>query len=143
MEKQFDLKTSEGFIQAFGQFNFLKEKGATIELKEIKPTRSNQQNKAIHLYFTLVSDSLNDSGLYFRNMDLFGLPVEKQWSPELVKEFIWKPIQKTLFDIDSTTKLKTAEINTILDVLANHFAKVGITVHFPTQFDLWLKTVKL
>lgn len=137
--KTYDFSKPEEFSQFFEFVSYLKEKGATVELKEIKKTRSYQQNRALHLYFQFCADALNDHGLYFRNMDLFGLPVEKQWTTELVKEFIWRPIQKTLFDIDSTTKLKTNELDSIIDVITNHFSKIEIRVDFPCQFDYWLK----
>ncbi|MBL4703470.1 MAG: hypothetical protein JKY54_03055, partial [Flavobacteriales bacterium] len=49
-----------------------------------------------------------------------------------VKEFIWKPIQNALFDIKSTTKLDTKEINEIIDVITKYFGDKGITVDFPS-----------
>lgn len=141
MEKQFNLSSSESFIEAFSYFNYLKEKGATIEINEVKQTRSNLQNRALYLYFTFVADTLNNHGLYFRNIDLFGLPIENKWDKDLVKKFIWVPIQKTLFDIESTTKLKTNEIDIILDVLSNHFAKLELTIHFPSKFNYWIDKI--
>jgi len=93
------------------------------------------------LYFTFIAETLNDHGLYLQTMDLFGLPVEKPWDKDLVKEFIWKPIQKTLFDIESTTKLKTNELDVIINVLTNHFAKLELSVNFPSSFDVMLKNM--
>lgn len=136
--KQYNLSTSEGFILAFGQFNYLKEKGAIIELKEIKPTRSNQQNRALHLYFQFCADELNNSGIEFCYKGLKGINIEIPWNAELFKSMVWKPIQLTLFDFESTTKLTTQQINTILDVLTRFFAERGISVNFPNNFDYWL-----
>ena len=141
MENQFNLSTSEGFSKAFESFTFLKSIGAVIELKVIKQTRSNQQNRALYLYFNFVAETLNNHGLYFQTIDLFSHPLEMQWDKDLVKQFIWLPIQKTLFDIESTTKLTTTDINTILDVLTNHFAKLKLLVNFPNQFDYYLKQI--
>lgn len=140
--KQYDLSTPEGFIQAFGKFNYLKEKAALIELKEVKKTRSNLQNRALHLYFTYCSEALNDCGFEFSYRDVKGMEIEIPWNGELFKSFVWKPIQITLFDFESTTQLITEQINQILDVLSRHFAGLGITVNFPSKFDLWLKELE-
>lgn len=55
---------------------------------------------------------------------------------------IWRPIQKTLFDIESTTKIDTAMINKILDVLVNFFANKGVQISFPSRFDLMVKEME-
>jgi len=138
MENQYNLSTSEGFIQAFGQFNHLKEKGALIEINEVKQTRSSLQNRALHLYFTFCADALNDAGIEFSYRGINGMEIEIAWNSDLFKSMVWKPIQITLFEFESTTKLKTAEINQILDVLSRHFATLGLTVNFPNNFDYWI-----
>jgi len=142
MTEQYNLSTSDGFLKAFTQFTYLKEKGSIIELKEVKQTRSSLQNKALYLYFTFIADTLNNHGLYFKTIDLFKMPVECEWNKDLVKEFIWKPIQKTLFDIESTTKLKTNELDVIINVLTDHFSKLELSVNFPSSFDVWLKSAQ-
>ena len=57
----------------------------------------------------------------------------------MVKEFIWKPIQLTMFGIKSTTEITTLQINTILDVLSKFFSERGIAIHFPSKIDLLIK----
>jgi len=141
MSDQFNLGTSEGFNKAFESFTYLKSKQAVIEIKEVKQTRSSLQNRALYLYFTFIAETLNNYGLYFQTVDLFQMPVECEWNKDLVKEFIWKPIQKTLFDIESTTKLKTNELDVIINVLTNHFAKLELSVNFPSSFDVMLKNM--
>lgn len=138
MEKQFNLSSSESFIEAFGYFNHLKEKGSTIEINEVKQTRSNLQNRALHLYFTFCADALNDAGIDFLYRGVNGMNFEIAWNADIFKNFVWRPIQITLFEFESTTKLKTAEINQILDVLSRHFASLGLTVNFPNNFDYWI-----
>ena len=139
--KLYNTGTSDGYIQALDQLHYFKSISATIEIKQVKLTRSNAQNRALYLYFTFVAETLNNHGLYFQTIDLFSHPLEMQWDKDLVKQFIWLPIQKTLFDIESTTKLTTTDINTILDVLTNHFAKLKLSVSFPNQFDYYLKQI--
>jgi len=137
--KQFNLSSSESFIEAFSYFNHLKEKGALIEINEVKQTRSNLQNRALHLYFTFCADALNDAGIDFLYRGVNGMNFEIAWNADIFKNFVWRPIQITLFEFESTTKLKTSEINQILDVLSRHFASLGLTVNFPNNFDFWIK----
>jgi len=141
MNEQFNLSTSEGFSKAFESFTFLKSIGATIELKVIKQTRSNRQNAALHLYFTFCSNALNKSGIEFCYRGLKGMDIEIPWNSDLFKSMVWKPIQITLFDFESTTQLKTDQINQILDVLTRHFASIGLQINFPNQFDYFLDKV--
>jgi hypothetical protein len=140
-QKQYNLSTSEGFMTAFGQFTYLKEKGAIIEIKEVKQTRTNRQNSALHLYFTNCANALNDAGEYFQYLDYKNVSAEMLWSGEMFKNYWIKPIIKVLYDVDSTTKLKTNEIDQIIDVISKRFAEIGIAVNFPNQFDFWLKKV--
>ena len=139
MKETYNLSTSEGFNKAFESFTYLKTKGAIIEINEIKPTRTSLQNRTLHLYFTFCAEALNEAGFEFSYRNIKGMEIEIPWSGEMFKEYVWRPIQKTLFDFESTTKLNTAQINAILDVLTRHFANLGLSVQFPNQFDYWLK----
>lgn len=137
--KQYDLSKSEGFFEAFTTFTFLKEKGSTIEIKEVKPTRTNKQNAALHLFFTWCSDALNNSGVEFSYRGIKGMEIEVPWTGEMFKTFVWKPIQKVLYQIDSTTQLKRSEIDPIFDVICRHFATMGIPITFPSSFNIFLE----
>jgi len=141
MTETYNLSTSDGFLKAFTQFTYLKEKGAIVELKEVKQTRSSLQNAALHLYFTFCSNALNESGIEFCYRGLKGIDIEIPWNSDLFKTMVWKPIQINLFDFESTTQLKTDQINQILDVLTRHFASIGLQINFPNQFDYFLDKV--
>lgn len=91
-------------------------------------TRSNAQNASIHLYMTQWSNQLNNAGYTFTN----ALGLEIPFTMELIKESIWKPTQKELFNIKSTTKLTTEMINQMIDVFSLNFGKRGIYVEFPS-----------
>jgi hypothetical protein len=101
-------------------FNWFKEKLTT-------KTRSNAQNAALHLYMTQLAEQLNNAGYTFTN----ALGLEIPFTMELIKESIWKPTQKELFNIESTTKLNTEMINKMIDVFSLHFGQKGIYVEFP------------
>ena len=86
------------------------------DIKPIISTRTEQQNKALHLFFAQLADELNDHGFDMRK--LIRQEVEISWTPFSVKEYLWRPIQRILTGKKSTTKLdKTREINLIYDNL--------------------------
>ena len=90
-------------------------------------TRTNAQNRSLHLYLKMISDQLNNEGHTFQNP----IGIEMPYTMLFLKEIYWKPIQKDLFDIDSTKDLTTEMINTIIDVLSKHFGNKGIYVEWP------------
>jgi hypothetical protein len=129
---------------ATNQFNHLVLNKRIFELKEIRDTRTTLQNAALHQFFVFISDELNNLGLEFeyRGIKHFSKKLSGQikeqyyytrYTTKIVKDFIWKPIQKTLFDIDSTTELTTQQINEISDVLIKFFGEKGIYIVFPNM----------
>lgn len=123
----YDPSNRIGYDAAIARVNFFRQLGKCITIEGYNNTRTNKQNRALHKYYQLIADMLNEKGITFKVLDLYEAP----FSVIIVKETIWKPIQKVLFDSDSTTKLTTNQINTILDVLANHFSELGEVVEFP------------
>jgi len=102
-------------------FHWFKDKLTVVK-------RTNAQNAAIHLYMTKWANSLNNTGYTFTN----ALGLEIPFTMELIKESIWKPTQKELFGIKSTTKLTTEMINKMIDVFSLNFGEKGIYVEFPS-----------
>jgi hypothetical protein len=140
---RFDLSTYNNKRSAIKELDSLIEKGAFIELKEVKRTRSNRQNRALHLYFTFISDELTNLGATFCYEGVKGSTIEIPYTSEIVKDFFWRPIQKQLFDTDSTTKLTTDQINTIIDVVNKFFATKGVVISFPSYESLINESEKL
>lgn len=98
--------------------------------------RSSQQNKALHKLFNQMSDALNEKGNTFVFKGLKGNDIESRYTPHIVKEFIWKPLQNALVDKDSTTKITTYEINLIFDILGKWFSENEIVLVFPSKDEL-------
>jgi len=111
----------------------LPEKLANELLANLPAKRSSKQNSSLHLFFKKIADALNEQGQTWNYQHLITKQlIEVPFSLELIKEYIWKPIQKTLFGTDSTTKLTTKEINEIVDVINLHFSKnFELTFEFP------------
>ena len=91
--------------------------------------RTLQQNKALHLFFTWIAGMFNEVGQTYTNV----MGIETIWSPIMVKELIWKPLQRQLFDTDSTTNINTEQINIIADAIILHFSEIGFSLEFPNM----------
>lgn len=106
--------------------------GKQCDLSEVKITRTQQQNKALHVYFTMISYELNELGMEFSYSGLNRNSFSMRYTPEIVKDFIFRPIMSAMFDIKSTTKLKTSQIDELIDVITKFFAERGVTLDFPS-----------
>ena len=103
-----------------------------VEFKRIIQNRSTRQNSALHLYYTFIAQELNDLGIAYQYTGISGNTFELKYTDSLVKEFIWRPIQIAMFDIKSTRKINTFQINDIIDVITNFFAGQGVVLEFPS-----------
>lgn len=139
----FDINNEHSRSEVVKHINTLDmSKEWRVEVKKKVNQRTKTQNAALHLFFTWCAEELSNIGLTFNYVGLKGLELEIPYTAELFKDCVWRPIQKTLFDIESTTELDTEKINKILDVLIYFFAKNGIEIHFPNQFDLMIKQLE-
>jgi len=93
----------------------LENQEVSIKIEKWVKRRTDAQNRALHLYLTLLSTDLNLKGFDMRAIIRKDINID--WSPISAKEYLWRPIQKTLFQKKSTTKLTTQEINEIYDNL--------------------------
>ena len=97
--------------------------------------RTIQQNRALHLYFTLLAEALNAAGLDMKKT--LKPEIDIPWTPGTVKDFLWKPVQKAILGKESTTELNTIEPSDVHDVLNRHLSeKFGISVEFPSLENL-------
>jgi len=95
------------------------------------PRRTAQQNRALHVMFTMYANALNEAGLDMRKTLKPG--VEIPWSSKSVKEYLWRPVQKAQLAKDSTTELTTVEIDEVFDTLNKHIGQqFGLHVPFPS-----------
>ncbi len=121
--------------KAKARLNNLIAGGKVIELVARKVNRTTKQNSALHKYFEFIATELNELGMEFQYQGIKGMGISLSYTPELVKDFIWRPIQITLFEIKSTKDLDTAQMNTIIDVLTKYFGERGIEIAFPCIED--------
>ena len=117
------------------------DKFVEIKIEKIKKTRTSQQNRALHLWFTQLAEALNDAGWDIRK--LIRKEVDISWSGISIKEYLWKPIQEVHLKKKSTTQLTTQEIDLIYDQVNRIVGeRTGVFVPFPsidTLFDEYEK----
>lgn len=119
--------------KAKAKFDYFLKEGKAFELKEKKITRTLLQNSAMHKFFQMVSTELNDLNIEFVYEGLTVDSITMMYTPELVKDFFWRPIQMALFDIKSTKKINTDQMNSIIDIITKFFSDRGVFVEFPNR----------
>jgi hypothetical protein len=128
------IKTSSELdvFKAKEYFDKLISQECKFELKKIVQTRSSLQNSSLHLFFVFIANELNDLGMTFTydGVKLKGL--ESRYTDLIVKEFIWRPIQISMFEVKSTKKINTNQINEIIDVIIKYFGDRGVNLEFPS-----------
>ena len=97
--------------------------------------RTLAQNRAMHKLFTKLSEDLNTLGL---EMKVVLKPsYQVWWTPELVKENLWKPMQKAIFQKESTTELETSEVTKVYEAIAKGLGeKFGVEIEFPSADEI-------
>ena len=110
------------------------------ERPRIPVARTEQQNRALHVYFTQVAEALNDAG-YTVQMVLKE-KMELDWTLDMVKELLWRAAQQAILKKKSTTELKKqGDIDKVYDHLNRHLSeKFQIHVPFPShEIGYWQK----
>lgn len=103
-------------------------------LSNLPKRRSSQENRSLHKLFKHMADGLNDIGHTFQFKGIKGMDIECKYTPDIVKQCIWKPLQFTLLEKSSTTKLSNKDEKLIFDVLAKWFAsEKGIYLVWPAK----------
>lgn len=93
--------------------------------------RTERQNRALHQLFTMIADTLNESGHDMRRT--LKHTVDIPWQPDTVKEFLWRPVQKAQLQKESTTELTTKDIDAVFETLNRHLGdKLGVHIPFPS-----------
>jgi len=118
------------------KIQFFKKNGKTVDLTEKMNTRTNKQNRALHLLYSIMTNQLNEIGMTYKYFGLKGHIIETRFTTHIVKEFFWRPIQLSLFNIKSTKDINTLHINEIVDVISLFFGERGVVIEFPNKEQL-------
>lgn len=124
------LETLRAFAVYLEQLPADQELSITVATK--KNPRTLTQNRAIHKYFELLADELNGAGFDMRVM--LKQSVDIVWTPNSVKNYLWRPIQNAMTDKESTAKLTSREVSEVYEVLSRELSeKKGIYIAFPAR----------
>lgn len=100
-----------------------------------KKKRTTTQNAAMHKYFNMLANALNDAGYDMKAVMHEGTDIP--WGEWNVKEMLWKTVQKAMFGHESTTELSTDECSKVYDVVNRKIATTtGVSVPWPSKEEL-------
>ena len=95
-------------------------------------TRTHKQNNALHVYCRMLSEALNDAGYDMKKT--LKQEAEIPWTTELVKQYLWKPVQEAVTGIDSTSTAGTEDYDKVHQVLSKHLSeKFNVYIPFPAK----------
>jgi len=105
-----------------------------ITIKKISKVRTDNQNRAIHLYCSMLSKALIDKGESVQTV-MKVKTVAVMLSPDIVKELLFKPVMTAVFpDVESTAKLTTNQVSVVYEHLNRHTSELfGIGIDFPSR----------
>jgi hypothetical protein len=95
-------------------------------------TRTHKQNNALHVYCRMLSEALNDAGYDMKKT--LKQEAEIPWTTELVKQYLWKPVQEAVTGADSTSTAGTEDYDKVHQVLSKHLSeKFNVYIPFPAK----------
>ena len=99
---------------------------------EQKEPRSKLQNRSRWLYFSMVSNELNDRGETFQ---MPGLNIPSRYNKEIIYEIFWKSIRDVLYP-EKRRQLNTKEFCNVVDHILDLFAlRFDIHIAYPNYKD--------
>lgn len=106
-----------------------------MDSKPVKQ-RSLKQNASAHMWFTHISNTLNDSGLEMQVV--LAKRASIFWTPESVKEVLFKGVMKAMYPgKKSTTELSTKEFSKVSEALQMMMARdYEVSIDIPSQESL-------
>ena len=93
--------------------------------------RTSKQQAALEVYCRMVAEELNEKGITMTQFFKGGFEVP--FSQQIVKDHLWKPIQKVVLGIESTTDADTCGYNQVFEPLNLKLADWGIHVPWPEK----------
>jgi len=111
---------------------YRKHRYVEVQIAVGERQRTLTQNKALHLWFRLLAETLNDAGLDMRRM--IREDIDIPWTGPAVKEYLWRPIQQAMHQKKSTADANRVEYTEVRDVLERHLGQ-----RFGIQAPEWPK----
>lgn len=99
-------------------------------MSEPTKLRTSTQNRALHLYLTLVADALDREGFTMQDVVKAIRRAEIRPTPQAMKEVVWKPLQEVMYGKRSTTELERAEVDRVFEAM-NKWLGEQFELHVP------------
>ena len=97
-----------------------------------KKQRTIQQNKRLHQWMTELATEFNNRGLYVQKV--LKPTWEIEWTPEMVKDNIVRPIAEAVAKTEHTSELTTVELVKVIDVIdKNLLQKFQVNLPFSEE----------
>jgi hypothetical protein len=102
-------------------------------MSEDRKLRTGQQNKCLHQWLTQVAKTLDDAGFDIKRT--MRQDFEMPWTGPAAKEYLWKPVQQVLANVESTTEASTKEYDLIRETITRHIGQnLGVVLPpWPSQ----------
>ncbi len=101
-------------------------------------TTTPTQKKALHLYFRHLATALNDAG--YTVPIVLKESIDIDWNEVLVKELIWRGVQRKKIEKESTIHITKEEMDCIFEEINRYFGqKFGVHVPFPSEENRYLE----
>lgn len=96
--------------------------------------RTLKQNASLHKWLRMVSDTLNDAGLDMKAV--LKPEIDIPWTPESVKNHLWRPVQEVMTDKESTADANTRDYDAVRQTIVRHLGdKLGVVLPpWPDKF---------
>lgn len=124
-------KDTQDMIVGLHMHNLKKLQQGKYEVKIQKPKRTNKQNRAMHLFFSIIADMFNENGLTFK-YTVINKTLEMPYTTDIVKNYVWRPFQIVMFGKKSTTQLTTKELTQVADSIEKALSLHGHDIQFPS-----------
>lgn len=104
--------------------------------------RTDAQNRALHLYLTMVARELQNQGQTMQDVVKAITKVEIVPTPQNLKEVVWREIQKVVTGKESTTFLNKNEVTEVYEVM-NKWLGQHFEIHIPFPVDEEYQNLKI
>lgn len=96
-----------------------------VDIRVGERQRTLTQNKALHLWFRFLAETLNDAGLDMRAV--LKPDFEMSWTESSVKEYLFRPVYQAMTQKKSTAEANRVEYSDVADEIGRHLQqKLGI-----------------
>ena len=97
--------------------------------------RTDQQNRALHLWFHQLAKALDDEGYSVQTVLAKG--IDRPWTDTAVKELLWRPLQEAMTGEDSTAQADSGDYTKVYETINRHLSTLfGVHVPFPSMESL-------